>query len=130
MKVVLFDGVCNLCNSFVRWIIKRDKSGQLKFSSLQSDYGRNIIELHNIHDQYLNTVIYLEDDQIYFRSEAVLRIIKQTHSIYSMAFAFRIIPGFIRDWIYNFIAKNRYFWFGKSDACQLPPEDMKERFIN
>ncbi|MBL0308604.1 MAG: DUF393 domain-containing protein [Bacteroidetes bacterium] len=129
VKVVLFDGVCNLCNGYVNWVIDHDKSRQVKFASLQSGYGQAVIERFNIHDQYLNTIIYLDGDKIYFRSEAVLRTLKQMGGIYSLAFGFMIIPAFLRNWVYNTVAKYRYRWFGEREVCRIPTPELKDRFV-
>lgn len=129
MKVVLFDGVCNLCNSSVNWLIDRDRSAQLKFSSLQSSYGQSVLNRYHIHGQQLETIIYLDEDKLYFRSEAILRILKQLGGIYALAFAFMLVPRFLRDGVYNLVAKYRYRWFGKRDACRIPEPDLKDRFI-
>lgn len=129
MKVVLFDGVCNLCNSSINWLIDRDSAAQLKFSSLQSAYGQSVLHRFHIHHQQLETIIYLDEEKIYFRSEAVLRILKQLGGIYAWAFAFMLVPRFLRDGVYNIIATYRYRWFGKRNICRIPESGMKDRFI-
>ncbi len=127
--VILFDGVCNLCNASVNWIIDRDKKNQFKFASLQSEYGQSVIKEFNIAGDYMDTVVLQEEEMIYLRSAAALRILKHLGGIYSIAYIFIILPEFIRDFVYNIIAKNRYRWFGKQDACRIPSPDLKAKFL-
>ena len=129
MMVLLFDGVCNLCNQSVNWIIKRDAKNKFQFASLQSNYGKNVIDKFGIKEDYMNTVILLENEYIYLRSEAALRIMKHLGGIYSPVYALILIPAFIRDAIYNFVARNRYRWFGKSETCRLPTPEEKAKFL-
>lgn len=127
--VILFDGVCNLCNASVNWIIDRDKNNLFKFASLQSEYGQSVIKKFNITGDYMDTVVLQEEGKVYLRSAAALRILKHLGGIYSIAYIFIIIPEFVRDFIYNVIAKNRYRWFGKQDACRIPSPDLKAKFL-
>lgn len=129
MLVVLFDGVCNLCNSSVNWIIDHDKEGKFKFASLQSVYGQNVVKQFNLTGEYMDTVLLLDGDKLYKRSEAVLRIAKHIGGIYSLAYVFIIVPAFIRNFFYNFVARNRYRWFGKQDACRIPTPELKAKFL-
>lgn len=129
MLVVLFDGVCNLCNSSVNWIIDHDKEGKFKFASLQSVYGQNVVKQFNLSGEYMDTVLLLDGDKLYKRSDAVLRIAKHIGGIYSLAYVFVIIPAFIRNFFYNFVARNRYRWFGKQDACRIPNPELKAKFL-
>jgi predicted DCC family thiol-disulfide oxidoreductase YuxK len=129
MLVVLFDGVCNLCNSSVNWIIDHDKEGKFKFASLQSVYGQNVVKQFNLTGEYMDTVLLLDGDKLYKRSEAVLRIAKHIGGIYSLVYVFIIVPAFIRNFFYNFVARNRYRWFGKQDACRIPTPELKAKFL-
>lgn len=129
MLVVLFDGVCNLCNSSVNWIIDHDKEGKFQFASLQSVYGQNVVKQFNLTGEYMDTVLLLDGDKLYKRSEAVLRIAKHIGGIYSLAYVFIIVPAFIRNFFYNFVARNRYRWFGKQDACRIPSPELKAKFL-
>ena len=129
MSVVLFDGVCNLCNSSVNWLIDHDKKNQFQFASLQSDYGKKVVAQFNLKGDYLDTVLLLEDGKVYMRSEAVLRIGKKLGGGYSLLYGFVIIPAFVRDFFYNIVARNRYRWFGKQDACRMPTPEMKAKFL-
>jgi predicted DCC family thiol-disulfide oxidoreductase YuxK len=120
MKVILFDGVCNLCNSAVNWIIDHDKKNLFHFSSLQSTYGKEIVARSGIQGDYLNTIILADGEKLYFRSTAVLKILKDLGGINALAYIFIIVPPFIRNFFYNIVARNRYRWFGKRAECRLP----------
>lgn len=129
MKVVLFDGFCNLCNGFVNWVIDHDKSGKLKFASLQSEYGKNVIDQFHLREKYMETIVYLDDSKVYILSEAVLRILKQTGGIYASTYYLIIIPTFIRNWVYKLISNYRYSWFGKRNDCRVPTSEIIDRFV-
>ncbi len=129
MKVLLFDGVCNLCNGSVNWVIDRDKKNLFKFASLQSEYGsRRVAEL-GLTGEYLNTVILDDEGKTYLRSDAVLRVIAELGGFYSLARLFFIVPRFIRNFIYEWVAANRYKWFGKQDVCRVPTPELKSKFL-
>lgn len=127
IMVILFDGVCNLCNGFVKFIIKRDKKKRFGFAALQSDYAKYIEKKHGLNLADLNTVILIKDDKVYTKSTAVLHITKGLGFPYSLAICFFIIPPFIRNYVYSFIAKKRYRWFGIQNSCNAPSQDLKER---
>ena len=129
MLVVLFDGVCNLCNGSVNWIIDHDKKNQFQFASLQSAYGsKKVIEI-GLSDDYMDTVVLIEDDKVFTHSDAILQIAKHLGGIYSLAVVFFIVPKFVRNFFYKIIAGNRYKWFGKRDACRMPTPELKSKFI-
>jgi len=126
--IILFDGVCNLCNSFVQKVIKADKNNYFKFASLQSDAGQQLLaDKPEFID--LKTIIYLEGGTLYTRSTAALKISKHLNGAWPLLQAGYILPSFVRDGIYNFIAKNRYKWFGKKDQCMIPSPDLKAKFL-
>ena len=127
--IILFDGVCNLCNSTVNFIIKRDTSRTFRFAHLQSETARSFFEKHQLFGKDVDSIVFIENDRIYIKSTAVLRILRHLKIPYSLLFVFIIIPPVIRNAIYDFIAKNRYRWFGKSDVCIAPSDDIKERFL-
>lgn len=128
--IVLFDGVCNLCNGSVLFIIKRDSQSRLKFASLQSDYGAEQMKRFNLPSSSLNSVLLIKSGQLFQKSNAALEIARMLDGIWPGMYAFKIVPLFIRDFIYDWIAKNRYRWFGKREACMIPTPEMKARFIN
>jgi predicted DCC family thiol-disulfide oxidoreductase YuxK len=129
-KIVLFDGVCNLCNSSVQFIIKRDKKKQFRFASLQGNYGQEFLKKHSLPADNFNSFILLEDDEVYTRSTGALRMLKHLGGGWSLFYTFIILPKFIRDAVYNWVARNRYKWFGKREECMIPTPDLKERFLD
>jgi predicted DCC family thiol-disulfide oxidoreductase YuxK len=128
-RIILFDGICNLCNRSVRFIIKRDPVGNFKFSSLQSNVGKKLLEKYRVRND-LNSFILLENTHVYTKSSAALRVCMRLSGFWKILIVFIIIPKPIRDFIYDFIANNRYKWFGKSDHCKIPSPDEKERFFD
>jgi predicted DCC family thiol-disulfide oxidoreductase YuxK len=127
---ILFDGVCNLCNSSIQFIIKRDKKKLFRFASLQGKFGQEVLRKNNFSTESLNTLILIEDEKIFTRSTGVLRMMKHLGGGWSLLYGFIIVPKFIRDAVYNWVSKNRYRWFGKKDECWLPTPDLKARFLN
>lgn len=128
-NIILFDGVCNFCNSSVNKIIKHDKKNRFKFTALQSDVGKKILEKHSIDPSKIDSIILIENDVAYIKSTAILKISKHLNGIYSLAYGFIIIPTFLRNFVYDFIAKNRYKWWGKKDSCMIPTAEVKSKFI-
>lgn len=130
--VILFDGVCNLCNRFVRMIISRDKHGYFRFAPLQSDVAAALLDKSN-QQHFLKTapdsVLLIEDGQVYERSAAVLRIMRRLNGFRVLAFFYRLMPPGFRDVVYNFIARKRYRWFGRKDVCMTPTPEISRRFL-
>jgi predicted DCC family thiol-disulfide oxidoreductase YuxK len=127
-RVVLFDGVCNFCNSSVQFIIKHDKSNSLQFTSLQSKIGQELLAKYAIPKE-VDSVIFIENNQAYLKSTAALKIANYFGGLWKLFQVFLIIPTFIRNFFYDIIAKNRYRWFGKKDACMLPSPEIRNRFL-
>ena len=127
--VVLFDGVCNLCNSSVNFLLDRDKAGRFKFASLQSEAGKKLLGDLGAGDHGLSSIVFIEGDTVSTRSRAVIRICKYLPGIWRLAVVFLIVPDFIRDVFYTLIAENRYAWFGKRDACRIPEPGISDRFL-
>lgn len=128
--IVLFDGVCNFCNSSVNFIIRHDTKKRYKFAALQSDVGKMLSEKHGIDQSKIDSIILIENGNVFVKSSAILRITKNLNYLYPLLFGFIIIPKFIRDGVYDFIAKNRYKWFGKKESCMIPSSEIKSRFIS
>jgi predicted DCC family thiol-disulfide oxidoreductase YuxK len=128
--IILFDGVCNLCSNSVQFIIERDAKHIFKFASLQSTFGQAQLEKFNLDKRALHSLILLKDNTAYQRSDAALLIAKELKGGWSAFYGFIILPRFIRDTVYNFIAKNRYRFFGKKDACWIPTPELRSRFID
>ena len=127
--LILFDGVCNLCNGSVQFIIKRDKEAKFRFASLQSEAGKKILEQFKLPTDTFNSFILYEDGKIYTRSTAALRVFSQLKN-WKWVGALQYVPKFIRDGVYNLVARNRYRWFGKKDECMIPTPELKSRFLD
>ena len=127
---VFFDGVCNLCNRSVNFLISKDKKEVLKFASLQSEYAQNTIPKELLNRENLDTIIVYSDGQFYDRSNAVLKLCKILGGGFYVFLIGYLIPRFIRDGLYRFIANNRYRWFGKQDYCRIPTKDLQDRFLD
>ncbi|HTD92346.1 MAG TPA: thiol-disulfide oxidoreductase DCC family protein [Chitinophagaceae bacterium] len=128
--IVLFDGVCNLCNRSVQFILKRDKRKLFQFASLQGKRGQELLRKFDLPTNDFNSFILLEGNKIYTRSGGVLRILRRLGGGWSLFYAFIIIPPFIRNGVYNWIARNRYKWYGKREECWIPTPDLKSRFLD
>jgi predicted DCC family thiol-disulfide oxidoreductase YuxK len=128
-SIIFFDGVCNLCNSSVNFIIKHDEKKQFLFASLQSDAAKEILLQYNSKKINLDSIVLLDNGKLYEKSTAALRISKHLNNGLFLLYIFIIIPTFIRDYLYNYIAKNRYKWYGKKDSCMIPTKDLKSRFL-
>ncbi|MEJ1239792.1 thiol-disulfide oxidoreductase DCC family protein [Chryseolinea sp. T2] len=128
--IILFDGVCNLCNGFVQFVIRRDPDAVFRFASLQSDVGRKYLILHKLDPDALHSVIVIARGTLYQRSDAVLQIAKALPGFWSWLGVFNIVPRFIRDTIYNWVASSRYRWFGRRAECMLPDPSLKLRFLS
>lgn len=127
---VLFDGVCNLCNGTVQFVIKRDRAAIFRFASLQSMYAHTLLREVNLPTDQLYSVIVIEKGIAYQKSDAALRIAKHLPGFWRWLYIFRFIPKFIRDGMYNLIARNRYRLFGKQDQCMIPTPELKARFVD
>ena len=129
-NIVIFDGVCNLCSSAVQFIINRDLEGKFKFAASQTAAGQELLNEFAISFDKLETIVLIKDDMVYFRSDAALNISKELSGLWKFMFCLKIVPRFIRDFVYTFIAQRRYQWFGKKDTCFVPAPDIRQRFIN
>jgi predicted DCC family thiol-disulfide oxidoreductase YuxK len=128
-KIILFDGVCNLCNGAVTYIIKRDKKNVFKFAALQSEIGQQLISKFNIDTSKVDSIILIDGEKHYTKSSAALHIAKQLSGAYPLLFGFMVVPKFIRNSVYDYIAKNRYKWFGKKESCMIPTVELKSKFL-
>ena len=128
-NIILFDGVCNLCNSSVQFIIKRNKKQHFYYASLQSDVAKEILLQHLEKKITLDTIVFVEKGNIYTKSTAALRISRYLDGLWKFAYVLIIIPRPIRDAFYDFVAKKRYMWFGKRESCMIPTDDQKKLFL-
>lgn len=127
--LVLFDGVCNLCNSSVQFVIRNDKKKQFHFASLQGETGQYLLRKFELPTAGFNSFILIADGRLYKESGAVLMLLKLLGGFWQLLYVFVVIPPFIRNGLYHFIASNRYRWFGKSESCMLPSPELKARFL-
>ena len=130
-NIILFDGICNLCNSSINFIIKHDHKDRFRFASLQSDIGKKLLAERGIDQHTIDSIILIAPQKAYYiKSTAVLQIAKQLSGIYPILSIFLILPEFIRNTIYDMIAKNRYKWFGRKDQCMIPTPKLRSLFID
>lgn len=128
-KIILFDGVCNLCNGAVTYVIKRDKKNVFKFAALQSEIGLELTSKFNIETSKVDSIILVVGDKHYEKSSAALYITKNLSGGYPLLFGLMIVPKFIRNAVYDYIARNRYKWFGKTESCMIPTTELKSKFL-
>lgn len=128
--LILFDGVCNLCNSAVNFIIDRDPRAELTFAPLQSPAGKMMLARFGLADDALDSIVLVENSKCFTRSAAALRIARHLKGLWPILYVFILIPRPLRDLIYDWIARNRYRWFGRRDACRLPGPEIADRFVD
>ena len=126
--IILFDGICNFCNSSVNFIIENDKNDVFRFASLQSDFTKELRNTINIPDE-IDSIILILNGKCFTKSDAVLEISRNLNGFWKLFYAFIVIPKFIRNFFYDIIAKNRYKWFGKKEVCMIPSEEIKSKFL-
>jgi predicted DCC family thiol-disulfide oxidoreductase YuxK len=128
-SIILFDGICNFCNSSVNFIIDRDGNDNFRFASIQSDEGNTLIKNLGVDILKNDSIILIEGGKYYLHSSAALRITKKLSGFWKLGYIFVIIPPFIRDFFYKIIAKNRYKWFGRKEACRIPAPEERAKFL-
>ncbi len=128
-KIILFDGVCNLCNGAINFVIKRDKKEIFKFAALQSEVGKSLLLRYKVDPSTVDSIVLIDRKEYYLKSSAALRISKHLSGFYPILYGFLVLPRFIRDAIYDYIAKNRYRWFGKKESCMVPTPELQSRFL-
>lgn len=127
--VLLFDGVCNLCNYWVNFVIDRDPEGRVMFAALQSDAGRQLLMQYNLDPEAMDTVVLIDNGKVYQRSDAIIRLSSHMKGGVRLLRTGVVFPRFVRDVIYNAVARKRYKWFGKRDQCRMPDPELKGRFL-
>jgi predicted DCC family thiol-disulfide oxidoreductase YuxK len=127
--VILFDGVCNLCNAWVNFVIDWDPAGTFYFAAQQSTAGQAIIRAHDLGDSPLSAIVLVAEERVYIGSSAILQICARLRNPWRTLAVLRVIPRPLRDFLYGLIARHRYRWFGKSDTCRVPTPEIKRRFI-
>lgn len=128
--VVLFDGVCNLCNGTVQFLIRQDHQKKLRFASLQGEFGQRILQDAGLQKTDHGSFLFLDNGNIYTHSTGALRVLSHLGGGWKILSGLRVVPRFIRDGVYHFIARNRYRWFGKRESCMVPGEGVRERFLH
>lgn len=128
--LIFFDGVCNFCNSSILWIIKRDRKKIFYFASLQSPIAKDILSQYPIDTSQIDSIIYIKKNKVFIKSSAALEIAKDLKNGWSCFYIFKLAPPFIRDFIYDQFARQRYRLFGKKSECMIPNSELKERFLS
>lgn len=127
--VILYDGTCGFCNRVVQFIIPRDRGGRFRFAAIQSVTGKRLLVEQGIDPEHLNTFVLMAEGRMFTRSTAALEVARRLDGAWPLFYAFIAVPGVIRDGVYHFIARNRYRWFGRTEACMLPDAKVRERFL-
>ncbi|MBO0935312.1 thiol-disulfide oxidoreductase DCC family protein [Fibrella sp. HMF5335] len=128
-NLLLFDGVCNLCNGVVQFVIRHDPAGRFRFAALQSDAGQTLLQQFGLSTTQFDSFVYVRDGRFYTESTAALRVARDMGGAMSLLWGLMIVPRFIRDAVYRLVARNRYRVFGKQDACMIPTPELKSRFL-
>ena len=128
--IILFDGVCNLCHRSVQFVLPRDKKKVFRFASLQSSVGQSLLKKYGLADGQTDSFVLVEKDRAYTRSSAALRVVNKLKGLWPLLTVFWIIPRPLRDWVYDYVARHRYRWFGKEESCWLPTPEWKGRFLD
>lgn len=129
-KIILFDGVCNLCNGSVQFVIKRDKKDRFRYAALQSEVGQQLVQERHIDTKEVDSIILIEPGVAYFtKSDAALEIAKDLGGVWRLMALFHWFPRSIRNFVYDFVARNRYKWFGKKEACMVPTPELQAKFL-
>lgn len=129
-SIVFFDGVCNLCNASIDFIIKRDRHNEFLVGALQDGFSKEILSKHQVKADYLDSLVLLENGEIFYKSTAALKIAKKLSGIWPVFYSFIILPTWLRDPVYDFIGKNRYRWFGQKNTCRIASPAEKAKFLS
>lgn len=128
--IILFDGICNFCNSAVNFTLKRNTKADILFAPMQSSSGQKILSQYHLPADRMESFVFIENKKPYKQSTAALKVCRHLNGLWPLCYGFIIIPKFIRDGIYNWVAKNRYKWFGVRQQCMIPTPEIKSRFLN
>ncbi|MDX8360295.1 thiol-disulfide oxidoreductase DCC family protein [Cytobacillus sp. IB215316] len=127
--IIIFDGVCNLCNGAVQFLLKRDKRDALRFTAMQSEAAKELLVTYQIPTN-VDSFVFIDGNNFYVKSTAALQVSKYLPGLWKVFYLCRIIPVPIRDYVYDWVAKNRYKWFGRRTECMLPTPEIKKKFLN
>ncbi len=128
--ILLFDGVCNLCNQTVQFIIEQDKKNIFRFAALQSEYGQNTLKKHQLFDNQLNSVVLVYKNKTYTHAAAPLEVLRLLGGFWQLGYIFKLVPSFFSNIVYRWVARNRYKWFGAKESCWLPTAELKSKFLD
>lgn len=129
-KIILFDGVCNLCDNTVQFIIKKDKKDLFRFVAIQSDLGQDIINYIGVDTSKTDSILLYEPGEAYYyKAEAAIKIAKALGGIYSLMGMFSVLPKSLSNAVYDYVARNRYKWYGRKEECMIPTPEMKAKFL-
>jgi predicted DCC family thiol-disulfide oxidoreductase YuxK len=128
--IILFDGVCNLCNATVQFVLTRDPAGQFTFATLQSETGRILQQAYALPVDKMDTFVLIDGENVYVRSTGALELLRRLGGGWQFLYGLKIIPQAWRDWVYNWVARNRYRLFGKREMCMMPSPDVQSRFLD
>jgi predicted DCC family thiol-disulfide oxidoreductase YuxK len=129
-NIIIFDGVCNLCNSSINFIIKRDKAKKFFFTPIQSDKAKELMSKYHFNTQEINTLILIKDEKCFSKSDAVIEITKELSSYWYIFSYLKILPKSMRDYLYDVLSSNRYKLFGKKNVCMIPTKELVDRFLD
>lgn len=127
--ILLFDGVCNLCNASVQWVLRHDRQGVFRFAALQSKTGQQLLLRFGMRQNQLDTTVLVDGDRIFTHADAGLEIVRRLGGAWALLGIFRLVPRALRNSVYNWVARNRYRWFGRRESCLLPRPEWQERFV-
>ncbi len=127
--IILFDGVCNLCNGAVQFVIRHDPQAIFKFASLQSETGQEMLQKFGLPASSFDSFVLIDNGKAYTKSDAALAVVKKLPGMLRFLYGLKIVPAILRDAVYNLVAKKRYGWFGKKDSCMIPTKSIQQRFI-
>ncbi len=128
-SIVFFDGVCNLCNASIDFIIRRDHHNKFLVGALQDPFSKAVLSVHNVDEDYLDSLVLFENGMIFYKSTAALKIVRKLSGIWPLLYPLIFLPTWLRDPAYDFIGKNRYRWFGKKNTCRIPTPEEKAKFL-
>lgn len=127
--IILFDGLCNFCNAAVNFVFKKDRQGTIHFAALQSEIGQQLLQQYHLSATDLSSFVFIHNKQAHIKSTASLKVCRHLKGAWPLLYGFILVPAFIRNAVYDFIAKNRYRWFGKKASCMVPTAEMKSKFL-
>ena len=127
--IILFDGICNLCNSSVDRVIRWDRKKVFRFASLQSEFAKNLLNNTSVNPRDLDSIVYFHQGKVKQKSNAAMAIVLKLGFPYSLLYVFKLVPRFLRNYVYDIVARNRYQWFGEKETCRIPTEEEKSLFM-